>query len=271
MPLSARTAASYLKEYVERYRAEYRRFISPPPEGGGWPPLRISPYLYSTELTCYLAQDGATIVDFSWQPTYEWDIAGGPAIMVDTPETRTPAEVVDRLKRAGLWGKDLGIYRIVFKGSVSDDVWKGALPTPTESAESVADGQAHIRVSKFDVTLDALVERLTFGAFGSILDIKMPGSESDFWNPRIVRNLGFVTADRANKRFFHYLEILGHSEQAAWDRRGLWARVHVDIRRDFVSAVSEAGRPGGTISLGKAQGEVQTFYDRLSEIGRAHV
>ncbi len=269
MPLSAETAAAYLKAYVERYRAEYRRFVSPPPKGGGFPPLRISPYLYSTELTCYLAGDGAILADFSWQPPYDWHVAGGPALMVDLPETRTPGEVVDQLKRAGLWGKDIGLYRMVFKGPVTEDVWRGALPAPTETAESIAEGGTRVRVSRLDLDLRTLVERLTYGAFGAILDLKLPGPESEFWNPRIVRNLGFVTADRVNRRFFHYLEILSHSEEAAWDTRELWARVHVDVQRDFANAVSEAGRPGGTISLGKAEAEVQPFYDRLSALKQA--
>jgi hypothetical protein len=47
MTILVEEIAQYLKRYVEAYRAEYQRFIDLPPEGGGYPPLDISPYLYS--------------------------------------------------------------------------------------------------------------------------------------------------------------------------------------------------------------------------------
>ena len=66
--LSAKTAADYLARYVRRYREEYRRFTSPPPAGGGFPKLTVSPYLSSPELHCHIAEDGAVLADFSWSP-----------------------------------------------------------------------------------------------------------------------------------------------------------------------------------------------------------
>ena len=87
MTLSVTTAAEYLARYVTEYRREYTRLTTVPPQGGGYPSLVVSPYLYSEELLCLLSPDGATIVDQSREPEYQWWIAGGPALMVDFPET----------------------------------------------------------------------------------------------------------------------------------------------------------------------------------------
>lgn len=269
MTIKAEDAARYLKKYVESYRREYQRFTAPPPKGGGYPALLISPYLYSTELTCHLADDGAAIADFSWQPPYQWEIAGGPALVVDFPETRTPQEIVDLLKREGIWKKDIGIYRIVSQDGFPGEVWAGRLPEPQYAAEEAIGGETVIRVFTYEIDWNTLIQRLTFGAFCKILDLKLPNQSSNLWNPRIMRNLGFATADRQHKIFYHYLELLPHVDEAAWDKRSIWMRVHVDIRRDFAHAIGAGRRQGATIAFDKPEAQIDLFYDRLSSLRKA--
>jgi hypothetical protein len=261
-------AANYIKQYVEAYRREYRRFSSPPPTGGGYPDIKVSPYLYSSELTCYLANDGGAIADFSWQPAYQWDIAGGPTLLVDFPETRTPPKIVAQLKELGLSGKPIGIYRIVSQDGFSNEVWNGLLPQPTATAESRID-HTRIVVFRYDLDWQSLIQRLTFGAFCKILDLRLPAANSDFWTPRIIRNLGFATADREHKRFYHYLELFPHTGEGAWDVRSIWARVHVDIRRDYASTIGSQGQGGGYIAFNNPEAPINLFYDRVSALKQA--
>jgi len=70
MPIDVPGAAAYLKKYLGAYRREYERFVASPPVGGGFPRYRISPYLYSGNLECYLARDGAAIADTTSEPPY---------------------------------------------------------------------------------------------------------------------------------------------------------------------------------------------------------
>lgn len=178
MYVTALEAVVYLQKYVASYRMEYKRFITSPPRGGGYPALRVSPYLSSGEIVCHLTDNGAAIADFSWEPPHDWHIAGGPALLVDFPETRTPKAVTELLAREGLLGKPIGLYRIVAQVDIPDEVWRGELPAPVESAGSMADG-TRIRVFKYDIAWDELIGRLTFGAFGRI----------SFWR-RTARNSG---------------------------------------------------------------------------------
>ncbi len=242
MTVGATAAAKYLRRYVEAYRSEYNQFTQSPPRGGGYPPLAVSPYLTSPLIRCYLANDGAVVVDESWQPAYQWYVAGGPALMVDFPETRTPPEVTEALKSAGILGKPIGIYRIVAQGGVADEVWNGDLGEPTETAEELLRGGSRILVSCHKMSWQALIQRLTYGAFCLVLDLKLETPESDYWRPRIVRDLGFLTADRKHTRFYHYLELLPHTSDCAWDQRTAATRVRVTAW-------------------------LEHFYDRLSRVG----
>jgi hypothetical protein len=122
MTLSVTTAAKYLARYVTEYQREYTHLTTLPPQGVGYPSLVVSPYLYSEELLCLLSPDGATIVDQSREPEYQWWIAGGPCLMVDFPETRTPIEIVELLKAQGIWEKPIGIYRIVAQQSIPEEL-----------------------------------------------------------------------------------------------------------------------------------------------------
>jgi hypothetical protein len=87
MAVSTQDVATYLLRYVDAYREEYARMIAPPPTGGGFPSFSISPYLYLSDIVCWLASDGSVITDESHEPDYDWWIAGGPAIKVDYEPT----------------------------------------------------------------------------------------------------------------------------------------------------------------------------------------
>ena len=258
MALTASAASQYLVQYVRRYRREYERFTASPPNGAGYPPLVVSPYLNSPALECHLANDGAVIADYSWSPDYQWEVAGGPALLVDLPDTRTPEVIVELLKKHGLYGTNVGISRIVAKHGIPDAVWEGRLPTPVET-EVVAEGGTTISVFRYEIDWLDLVTRISFGAFGLILDLKLPSAPADFWTPHIIRDLGIATADRNHKRFFHYLELIRHLDAAAWDTRSIWCRVHVDMRRDFASTVGAVGRPGATIAFNAPAAEVRDY------------
>ncbi len=263
--VTADDAARYLKQYIESYRREYQRFIAPPPEGGGYQDLQVSPFLYSTRLFCFLTNNGAVVADFSsWQPSYQWHIVGGPALMVDTPESRTPPWVAKVLKSKGIGEEHTGISRIVAQGGLLDEVWRGQFPEPREAAEEHANG-TQITVSRYDTRWTSLIKRLTYGAFCNILDIHLPSSDSPFWRPLIVRDLGFLTADRQHKTFYHYLEFLPHVEKAAWDSRSIQSRVFLDIHRDYAYVIGMSDREGATISWGGSE-PLMKFRDHLSAL-----
>src|SRR5947209_7497996 len=120
--ISARGLCKYLVQYVEAYRREYQRFVQEPPTGGGFPPLDISPYLHTRQLHGYLARDGIAIADYSWQPDAVWAISGGPAIVVDMLESKTPPEIRALSEAAKRSGKSLGMYRIVSQQAIPGHV-----------------------------------------------------------------------------------------------------------------------------------------------------
>jgi hypothetical protein len=239
-----------LERYIEQYRREYEQMTTPPPGGGGYPELSTSPYLHAQALVVYIARDGVVIADYGWEPSGRWDIAGGPALLIDYPDTRTPAWVKEASEREGVLGQQIGIYRIVSQAPLEEDVWNGRIPSSTATTAIQVGGTA-VEIGSFDVALAGLVARL---AFGSILDLHFPGQQADFWEPHIVRDLGFATADRERHRFFHYLEILHHADPPAWDPRSIPKRAYVDARRDFAASIGQ--QAGGTIQVPRAAGTI---------------
>lgn len=268
MTLDPQILARYLIKYVDSYRAYYNSFTSPFPKGAGYPKLQISPYLYSKHIHAYLAKDGVVIADYSYEP-YEWYLAGGPAIIVDFPETRKPSEIAALQQQLGFIGKNIGHYRIVNK-SIPQYIWEENLDdTIWELNEEDKFGVFyHIKV--YDLSLEEFIKRLTFGAFCHILDIHLRSSNTSFWMPLTIRNLGFMTADHKGKRFFHYLEFYTHVDSGAWDVRNINVRVQADIRRDFVSTITyeEESKTGATINFNVLDKPVisENFYDRLSRL-----
>lgn len=120
----AQRAAEYLCAYADAYRREHVLLTKAPPDGAGFPEIIASPYLSEHVISCLLARDGAAVVDFSWEPSYVWWLAGGPAMMVDypDPDSRVPGEIIELLQREGIYGKPIGIYRICFREPVEDEL-----------------------------------------------------------------------------------------------------------------------------------------------------
>jgi hypothetical protein len=266
--VTAVQASTYLVEYIRRYRAEYQRFTTPPPRGGGYPLLSISPYLEPGKIQCHLARDGAVIVDHSHEPDYRWEIAGGPAMMADFPESRTPAWVTKILESEGILGKDIGIHRVVSQTGIPDHIWRGDLGRPIESSRAAVD-ELELEVVRHKFDWRELIRRLTFGALDLIIDMRLPANSDEFWTPRTIRDIGFIPADRTSKRFIHYAEFLPHVDRAAWDPRSAWARAHVDLRRDFAHAIT-ASEPGGYMSFLAPEPPIgPRLNDRLDALTKA--
>lgn len=266
--VSARTVAEYLVDYINTYRAEYIRFTASPPTGCGYPQLTISPYLNASDLIVYLARDGYALVDYSNEPEYSWYIAGGPAWMVDTEPTQVPDHIISTLRERDLLGKNIGIYRIVHKQPLPTVTEKGVLPPFGDEVTRHA-GSTKLLVRSYPTNISDLIARLTLGAAGPILDLHLASSQSEFWAPRVIRGLGITTADRAIKRWFNYLEIGSHVEQAAWDRRSIWARVSVDLRRHFIHAIGALDSAGAFISFDAPTAPLdlaRSIPDKLSHV-----
>lgn len=270
----ARPFAEYLRRYVEAYRAEWVRFTQSPPAGAGYPALRISPYLLAGELFCYVATDGVAIASYEWEPPGQWFIAGGPALSVDTDPTSVPPEVgrlrAEARTRTADEGGNIGIYRLV--GQVDAPTVRGVLPAPITVESATTGGDLTFHVHEYSLDWRTLVARLTFGALGPILDPHLPDPQADFWNPSIIRDLGLMSADPAYRRFFHYLELSPHVDAAAWDPRSIWARVHVDLRRDFAHAFIAPSEGGGYLGVPSRDPRAvltDQFSDRLAGLGRA--
>lgn len=265
MPLNVDEVAEYLTTYVDLYRIEYARFTSPMPEGGGYPALKISPYLDADKIVCLIGKDGAVVMHLGPEPEDMWWIAGGPALMADFPETRTPPEVRQLLEQQGLTAKPIGIYRVVAPNGLPDEIWNGELPTPRTTTIRWVD-ETLVEVQESDTTLVDIIARLTFGALGRIVDLRLPNAASSpFWRPRIVHRLGFFPAERHRRRFINYLELIPHVEHAAWDKRGIPTRIQSDIRRDFAATVAPRS---GTIHYPGANDVIHPLPDRLSTLAR---
>jgi len=252
--LTSSAIAEYLANYAANFQEEYRRLTAFPPAGAGYPALQVSPYLGPGTLDVIVSPDGVAIYRLS--PDDSW-LATGPGLVVDTESRRSAAGTV-----TGPTGKFTGLYLVVSKTPLSDEIWSGSLGPLVDEAASRAD-QCEFRVRLTDLTRIEVLQRLTFGAFGCILDLHLRGPETALWKPLIVRRLGFVTAGGKHRRFFEHLELSPHVDAAAWDRRAIPTRVQVDVRYAFGSAFALAGRNDGTIDLNTGAW-VQPFFDRLS-------
>ena len=271
MTISLNDLEKYFAEYVTKYRQEYERFISVPPVGPGYPKLVISPYLNQSQFDVYLTNDGVLINQIGIEPDYQWYIAGGPALKVDYEPTVTPKEITEILKQNDLIGKPLGIYRIVSKTTLANKVWKGRIDgiIKSYSREDTANG---IKANFYQLSssLEELVNILTFGAFGAILDAHLPNGVDDIGTPHIVRKIGIFPADLNNKRFFEYMEIYGQADYCAWDKRLIKLRVKSDLRRDFSQALSLGEREaGGTLSFGSTNDWAENYTNRLINLKKA--
>jgi hypothetical protein len=216
----------------------------------------------------YIARDGYAIADYSNEPDYMWHVAGGPTLMIDTEPSSVPEQINAILQQRGLLGKDIGIYRIVPRQPLTPGVAEGVLQSNAKQIERRVNG-TKILARSYSYDLAGLISRLTLGALGPTLDLDIRDAQSEFWVPRVIRGLGITTADRSIKRWFNYLEIGFHVESAAWDRRAIWARVSIDLRRHFLQAVAAADKQGASISLDAATAPLDLLTvipDRLAKV-----
>ena len=271
MSIELKSLSDFLFRYIKQYREIYDNFTSTPPVGAGYPKLAISPFLAAKEFDVYLAIDGVVINELGTEPSYQWFIAGGPALKVDYEPSKTPKEVTDVLKAEGILGKNIGIYRIVAKKGIPNPIWKGQiqniLRAQIDHNETV---NVKLNLKQVNAPLMKVVTGLTFGAYGIVLDIDLPNYDSPIEEPHIIKNFGVFPADLNNKRFFSYLEIHGQSDHAAWDSRTINVRVQHDLRRDFAHELSRVDdQGGGSISFGGENQWAENYTNRLGRLKSA--
>lgn len=258
----------YIPNYIEAYRREYNKLIALPPNGPGLPQAPLSPFLQCRRFEVILAVDGVIIFVADEAPEYDWWIAGGPAIKVDYEPSRTPAWALAVLSNNGLLGKPIGIYRIVSKELLPERIWNGHLPSHVKQTELT--DSSKIQIMQLDVGVDEAVARLTFGAFGRVLDVYLERNRADFWKPHIITEFGFFNAELTGKRFCNYIEILPHIDRAAWDTRTISLRAAADVRRDFARFTgSENG--GATLSFGEYDQWVERYQRSLHKLLEATI
>lgn len=271
MKIEAEEFGKYVRRYIQLYNEEYNKLTDAPPLGGGYPKMPISPYLKPQNLNCLILQDGVVIFDRSVEPEYDWYIAGGPAIKVDYEPSVTPQNILNLLKDSGLYGKPIGIYRVVSKTKLSDKVWKGKLETANSITHVKIAPEESIAINAYEIDLQEAVRRLTFGAFCSVLDIHLKSDKADFGEPHIIRNLGFFPADLNSRIFFNYLEIHPHVGKEAWDIRNIKLRVKSDVRRDLLLMLNEnfKNNEGASLSFGEPNIQLERFNSVLIRISNA--
>ncbi|ANF85185.1 hypothetical protein A7J50_1763 [Pseudomonas antarctica] len=271
MTVKIEDIADFIFDYAKKYRSAYAKAKEPPPAGPGYPDLVRSPYLEAAKLTVYVASDGVIISQES-EPEHQWFIAGGPAIKVDYEPTRTPTEHTLLLKSQNLFGKNIGIYRVVSKKPLASCVWRGRIQNIVREL-IVEDKEVNIQLTlrEIDTPFRNLINILTFGALGEILDVHFSDSDADYGKSHLVQNMGFFPADNNNRRFFKYLEIISHSDTAAWDKRLIYLKVQQDLRRDLGAALTASANEnlGGLISQGAEPKWLEAYSDRLDALKAA--
>jgi len=190
-------------------------------------------------------------------------------MIIDYEPTVTPDWVTRALGDEGIpKGANIGLYRIVSHETLPNDVWNGRLGSPIRSCTQ-SSGDVSVRTRQFNHSLKEIISRVTLGVMEGRLDLKLPSSTDPFWGGRIIRRLGFVNATRTARRFVNYMETLSHLDEAAWDTRAIWARVHADVKRDLAS---EIDRMPGFATIDFAAGKVslvRPINDRLGELRAA--
>lgn len=271
MPINAELAIDFLLAYAKHYRESYALATTSPPEGPGYPKLPCSPFLDAATLDMYIAEDGVVINHIGVEPNYQWFIAGGPALKVDYEPTRTPPEITRFLQEKGILGKPIGIYRIVAKNPMRQSIWAGQIQGISREIKTTAvELGITICAREVKTPLSDVINSLSFGAYGHILDIHLPTPTSPIGHPHLIKNFGVFTADLIGRRFFTHLEIHGQADELAWDKRLVPLRVQHDLRRDLASTLSDPmGERGGSMSFGGGPDWLTAYADRLENLRAA--
>ncbi len=222
---------NYLTAYHIHYSVRYHTFFTEhPPKGAGYPKLEISPYPFRRDSTCFLARGGA-IVAFKGYEDEPWE--------------------------GSTFSMEAG----------GNSKYAAGLPEPIYTSElSVGGEDTGSRLYAFDLTLEQLFNQLTCNALPQIFqnNTLLKQLSENFWEPIIIRNIRFQTADLKYVRSFKRMEILLHLDKAAWDQRSVPARVMNDIRRDFaLAAVSDVQKDGDIILGAAARGY---FFEKLDSL-----
>jgi Domain of unknown function (DUF4263) len=252
--IDATGAAKYLERYIQMYRKRYEHFVAKPPDGQGYPDLRISPYLYSTNLTCSLAYDGYVLWD-GWDST----VTDGP-FTVNPPDHRKEPEILAQTGR-------LPPMFLVHNEKFSEYTRRGLPPNLLSQKRVTSNANVLIDVSQYALSFLELLSITCFGS-GQIAEFfgkSYAESIDNFWIPFLVRNWAFTSQSGGIVRYFHYLEVSNHVEPAAWDTRSIWVRVGADITRDFRATV-ESKWGWGSFHIPKAS---PVIVDRLSSLADA--
>ncbi len=271
MSITLETVSTFLFAYAARYREAYAKATAAPPEGPGYPAMLNSPYLRSAHFEVYVARDGVVVNEIGNEPAHAWYVAGGPALKVDFEPSRTPQWVDETLKRNGLYGKPIGIYRIVANNYIPSPVWRGRIRGIARTID-LRDEATDINLSlkEVSISLKELVSCLSFGAYGVVLDINLPTPKSPIGESNLFRNFGVFPADLNDRRFFSHLEIHGQSDECAWDPRIINLRVQQDIRRDMANALADPTQSGGgTMSSGAGPSWLETYSNRMETLNTA--
>lgn len=271
MPIAADCLATFLFAYARSYREAHARATTPPPAGPGYPRLPCSPFLVASVFDAYITETGVVINHQGKEPDYQWFIAGGPALKVDYQPTRTPPRVIQILTAKGVIGKPIGIYRIVAKTPMRQSVWRGRVLRVAREV-TISDPELAITLNIKEVrgSLAEVVNAMSFGAYGHIIDIFLPNPQSPIGKPHLIKNFGIFTADLKGRRFFTHLEIHGQADAAAWDARTIQLRVQSDLRRDLASWLADPTQErGGSMTLGRVPEWLATYSDRLARLGRS--
>lgn len=263
--------ADFMHEYALRYRSAFESATKPPPDGPGYPTLPISPFVGDGRFEIYIAKDGVVVNELRDEPSSQWYIAGGPALKVDYEPTRTPPPVTRFLREQGLSGRPIGIFRIISKEELPRSVWEGSVEGITRTEDfGFADTNLQLLIHETECTLDEVVAHMSFGAFGYVLELTLPQPQSQVGETVLLKGIGVFPADLNNRRYFWHLEIHGHADEEAWDKRFINLRVQNDLRRDLARTLSDpTGEQGGSLSLGAPDAWLQQFTDRLDYLREA--
>jgi Domain of unknown function (DUF4263) len=248
-------AARYLERYIAEYRKFYEQFVAPAPAGRGFPDLRISPYLYSSRLSCYIADDGYVIWD-------GWDQPTSSAMIITPPSDRTEPEIQAET------GRVFSMIRGQLKNDIQGDGDLGTL-RPTSSLKRTLDIGIHLDVRRFPMTMGHLVWAMFFGhdLWAGWRTNERLWSDN-YWSCKIMRHIGTSPHDSSFDRYYHYLEMSPDVHIAAWDPKTAWARVQADLVRDFVHTLASLKGPKNyysSISFGSPD-PTHLFRDRLEAL-----
>ncbi|WP_095153942.1 Shedu anti-phage system protein SduA domain-containing protein [Pseudomonas sp. Irchel 3E13] len=260
--------SKFIFSYVEKYRNHYKNSLTPPPYGAGYPNILKSPYLDASELNIYIAQDGI-IISLEKEPPHQWYVFGGPAKYSDYEPSRRPTSLIEHLKKYDLYDKPTPIYRLVSKKPLASCVWRGRLQKIiTSTTTSSTELNLSLKISQLGTSTREVLNILTFGVYGSIFKDTFYEENADFGFSQKIVNMGFFPADLNNRRYFQYLKIICHVDEASLDLRLVDLLVQKDLRQDLLDAAASNGteRDGAILSFGNTDKWLASYNTKMESL-----